>query len=82
MLRSSCVSSRRRVPQTLHIDPELVLCDCPGLVMPSFLASKAEMVVWGVLPIDQMRDHVGPINQVEMAVESERCCGVFAMPFY
>jgi len=32
--------------------------------MPSFLSSKAEMVIWGVLPIDQMRDHVAPVNQV------------------
>ncbi|XP_043194133.1 large subunit GTPase 1 homolog [Amphibalanus amphitrite] len=50
--------------QTLHIDSELILCDCPGLVMPSFLSTKAEMVVWGVLPIDQMRDHVPPVNLV------------------
>ena len=32
--------------------------------MPSFLSTKAEMVVWGVLPIDQMRDHVPPVNLV------------------
>lgn len=50
--------------QTLNIDSELILCDCPGLVMPSFLSTKAEMVVWGVLPIDQMRHHVEPVNLV------------------
>lgn len=42
----------------------MCLVDCPGLVFPNFLASKAEMVVNGLLPIDQMRDHVGPVNLV------------------
>uniref|UniRef100_A0A3B3XI23 CP-type G domain-containing protein n=1 Tax=Poecilia mexicana TaxID=48701 RepID=A0A3B3XI23_9TELE len=36
----------------------LCLCDCPGLVMPSFVSTKAEMICSGILPIDQMRDHV------------------------
>ena len=50
--------------QTLNIDDELMLCDCPGLVMPSFVSTKHEMVIWGILPIDQMRDHVGPVNLI------------------
>lgn len=50
--------------QTLYLDTDLLLCDCPGLVMPSFVFTKAEMVINGVLPIDQMRDHTGPINLV------------------
>jgi large subunit GTPase 1 len=41
-----------------------MLCDCPGLVMPSFVSTKHEMVIWGILPIDQMRDHVGPVNLI------------------
>uniref|UniRef100_A0A673GEQ1 Large subunit GTPase 1 homolog n=1 Tax=Sinocyclocheilus rhinocerous TaxID=307959 RepID=A0A673GEQ1_9TELE len=47
--------------QTLFADPGLCLCDCPGLVMPSFLSTKAEMICSGILPIDQMRDHVPTI---------------------
>jgi large subunit GTPase 1 len=47
--------------QTIHLS-DIVLCDCPGLVFPSFATTKAEMVVNGVLPIDQLRDHVGPGN--------------------
>lgn len=50
--------------KTLNIDDELMLCDCPGLVMPSFVSTKHEMVIWGILPIDQMRDHVGPVNLI------------------
>ena len=48
--------------QTLYLDHDLVLCDCPGLVMPSFVSTRAEMVLNGILPIDRLRDHVEPIN--------------------
>ncbi|KAF5287740.1 hypothetical protein FQA39_LY15760 [Lamprigera yunnana] len=50
--------------QTLFVDNNLLLCDCPGLVMPSFVYTKAEMIINGILPIDQMRDHVPPINLI------------------
>ncbi|XP_078522423.1 large subunit GTPase 1 homolog [Lissotriton helveticus] len=50
--------------QTLYVEPGLCLCDCPGLVMPSFVATKAEMICSGILPIDQMRDHIPPISLV------------------
>ncbi|XP_062955489.1 large subunit GTPase 1 homolog [Cynocephalus volans] len=50
--------------QTLYVEPGLCLCDCPGLVMPSFLSTKAEMTCNGILPIDQMRDHVPPISLI------------------
>ncbi|KAG5851469.1 hypothetical protein ANANG_G00093770 [Anguilla anguilla] len=43
--------------QTLFVEPGLCLCDCPGLVMPSFVSTKADMICSGILPIDQMRDH-------------------------
>ncbi|XP_043108859.1 large subunit GTPase 1 homolog [Puntigrus tetrazona] len=50
--------------QTLFVDPGLCLCDCPGLVMPSFVSTKAEMICSGILPIDQMRDHVPAVSLV------------------
>lgn len=46
--------------QTLNIEPNITLCDCPGLVFPNFAATKAEMVCNGVLPIDQLKDPFGP----------------------
>jgi hypothetical protein len=50
--------------QTLHVPdcPELVLCDCPGLVFPSIAGSKAQMICDGILPIDQMKDYMPPIR--------------------
>ncbi|KAL6257317.1 hypothetical protein P5V15_010892 [Pogonomyrmex californicus] len=48
--------------QTLYLEKDLLLCDCPGLVMPSFVCTKADMILNGILPIDQMRDHVPAIT--------------------
>lgn len=50
--------------QTLIFDSDLILCDCPGLVMPSFVLTKADMILNGILPIDQMRDHVPAVNNL------------------
>lgn len=50
--------------QTLYVEAGLCLCDCPGLVMPSFVSTKAEMICSGILPIDQMRDHVPAVSLV------------------
>ncbi|KAM9543330.1 large subunit GTPase 1 homolog isoform 2-T2 [Guaruba guarouba] len=54
--------------QTLYVEPGLCLCDCPGLVMPSFISTKAEMICSGILPIDQMRDHVPPISLISFHI--------------
>lgn len=48
--------------QTLFLENDIMLCDCPGLVMPSFVLTKAEMILNGILPIDQMRDYVPAVN--------------------
>ena len=57
--------------QTLNLTREVQLCDCPGLVFPSFANSKAEMMCCGVLPIDQMREHIAPIQIVLSRVPKE-----------
>ncbi|XP_063888311.1 large subunit GTPase 1 homolog [Scylla paramamosain] len=50
--------------QTLYLADDILLCDCPGLVFPAFVTTKQEMIISGILPIDQMRDEVAPINLV------------------
>jgi large subunit GTPase 1 len=44
--------------QTLIMPEEddMMLCDCPGLVFPSFVSSTADMICAGVFPISQMRN--------------------------
>jgi large subunit GTPase 1 len=54
--------------QTLNLEGKgawnLCLCDCPGLVFPSFANSKSEMMCCGVLPIDTMKDFISPISLI------------------
>lgn len=50
--------------QTLFLRDDILLCDCPGLVFPAFVATKPEMIISGILSIDQIRDEVAPINLV------------------
>ncbi|KAK3036578.1 hypothetical protein RJ639_031195 [Escallonia herrerae] len=50
--------------QTLIISDKLTLCDCPGLVFPSFTSSRYEMIASGVLPIDRMTEHREAIQVV------------------
>jgi len=50
--------------QTLIISEELTLCDCPGLVFPSFSSSSHEMVACGVLPITRMTKYREAIQVV------------------
>lgn len=48
--------------QTLRLENGLLLHDCPGLVFPNFAASKADLVLNGILSIDQLRDWHGPTD--------------------
>ena len=57
--------------QTLNLGEDLCLCDCPGLVFPSFANSKAEMMTCGVLHIDTMRDYGGPTSLILQRVPKE-----------
>lgn len=54
--------------QTIHLSPRVILCDCPGLVFPNFANTKAELVLAGVLPIDQLREYTGPAALVAQRI--------------
>ncbi|RKP03171.1 hypothetical protein CXG81DRAFT_1610, partial [Caulochytrium protostelioides] len=54
--------------QTIHLDDEMILCDCPGLVFPSFATTQGDLVCNGVLPIDQMREYTAPSELVAQRV--------------
>ncbi|RCI03733.1 hypothetical protein CU098_001016, partial [Rhizopus stolonifer] len=54
--------------QTIHLTSSLVLCDCPGLVFPTFSTTKADQVCNGVLPIDQLREYSGPCGLVAQRI--------------
>jgi len=41
-----------------------LLCDSPGLVFPTIASSKAEMICNGVLPIDNLKEFILPVQYV------------------
>ncbi|TFL06343.1 P-loop containing nucleoside triphosphate hydrolase protein [Pterulicium gracile] len=57
--------------QTIHLSESIILCDCPGLVFPQFANTKSHLVCDGVLPIDQMRDYIGPISLLVSRIPDE-----------
>jgi len=48
--------------QTMIVSDSIMLCDCPGLVFPSVVSSRAEMVVGGILPLNALKDHISPME--------------------
>ncbi|XP_045474530.1 large subunit GTPase 1 homolog isoform X1 [Harmonia axyridis] len=61
---TSSTAGKTKHLQTIYLDTDILLCDCPGLVMPSFAFTKADLVINGILRIDEMRNHVPPITLV------------------
>jgi large subunit GTPase 1 len=65
--------------QTLVLSDEITLCDCPGLVFPQFANTQADMVVDGVLPIDQMREYSAPVDLLCQRIPREILEGVYGI---
>jgi large subunit GTPase 1 len=59
--------------QTLLLpdQPDMMLCDCPGLVFPSFVSNTADLIAAGVYPIAQMRDHWPVIDLICQRIPRE-----------
>lgn len=53
--------------QTIELNDNILLCDCPGIVLPSVVSSKAHLVVNATMPLDHLRGGVLPA--VELVVE-------------
>lgn len=65
--------------QTISLSPDVLLCDCPGLVFPQFATTKADLVCDGVLPIDQMREHTGPVALVTHRIPQAVLEGMYGL---
>lgn len=65
--------------QTLSLGSDLMLCDCPGLVFPTFVHSRATLVVNGVIPIDTIRDYVSPMDAVCQLVSRSQIKQVYGI---
>lgn len=65
--------------QTIHLSDSVLLCDCPGLVFPNFATTKAELVVNGILPIDQLREYSGPAALVAQRIPQSFLEAIYGM---
>eukprot|EP00929_Paragymnodinium_shiwhaense_P006913 TRINITY_DN110868_c0_g1_i1.p1 TRINITY_DN110868_c0_g1~~TRINITY_DN110868_c0_g1_i1.p1 ORF type:complete len:634 (-),score=192.68 TRINITY_DN110868_c0_g1_i1:217-2040(-) len=51
--------------QTLELPGAgITLVDCPGLVMPSLVATKSHLVINGTVPLEELRDYTTPVRLV------------------
>ncbi|CBY20423.1 unnamed protein product [Oikopleura dioica] len=58
--------------QTLKWGDDIVLCDCPGLVFPSQVSTKEELVLAGILPLNHIRDHITPVALMCQLIEKRK----------
>lgn len=67
--------------QTFFIDRDMMLCDCPGLVFPNFVSCKSEMVINGILPIDQMKDAISPVRSIVERIPRSFFAEIYGLAF-
>jgi len=65
--------------QTLMLNTRVMLCDCPGLVFPSFMNSTGEMLCAGILPFNQMRDYTDPATVIASRVPKHLLDAAYGM---
>lgn len=66
--------------QTIILSEALMLCDCPGLVLPSIVSSKAEMICNGVLPIQNLVEYLNAILYVLRELPLEIIRRLYKLP--
>lgn len=67
--------------QTLRVREGLELCDCPGLVFPTFMRTKAALVAAGVFPIAQVRDYTDCVAEVVSRVTRGQLLSAYGLQF-
>lgn len=62
--------------QTVVLSDSLLLCDCPGLVFPVFMNTKADLLFNGVLPASNMRDYISILLLSRRLIARPRATGL------
>ncbi|KAL8562995.1 hypothetical protein ACOMHN_004687 [Nucella lapillus] len=57
--------------QTIFLTPTVRLCDCPGLVFPSYI-DKSLQIVSGIFPIAQLRDPYSTVGYLAQRLDLPR----------
>jgi large subunit GTPase 1 len=53
----------------------------PGLVFPTFINQRNDLVCNGILPIDQLKDYFGPVRRVCELVNQRQFADAYALSF-
>jgi large subunit GTPase 1 len=67
--------------QTHMLGDDIMLCDCPGLVFPTFQCSKADHVVNGIFPIDQLRNYMECVDLIALRIHRSQFLKAYALNF-
>lgn len=65
--------------QTLKLVEKVTLCDCPGLVFPKVHASKADMILSGLYPIDTLKEYEEAVEMIAFRVPKKRIEDLYAI---
>ncbi len=77
-LKGRKVCSTSRTPghtkwrQTIYLTPQLMLCDCPGLVFPYLDMPKPLQVLCGIYPLAQLREPYSALHYLATRVPVEQ----------
>ena len=63
--------------QTIQLSNQVTLCDCPGLVFPQFATTSADLILDGVLPIDQKREYTAPADLLALRIPKDILEGTY-----
>lgn len=66
--------------QTIYLTKEIKLCDCPGLVFPSIVSSKGEMICNGVLPLISLGEFLAPMKYLLSKVPVDLIVRMYKLP--
>ncbi|KAH9386753.1 large subunit GTPase 1 [Nematocida major] len=73
VVKTSIIPGKTKNIQTLQLD-EKIVCDCPGLVFPTFVAQKEDLLLNGILSLDQTRDIRDCLKVIVDRVGIRRMC--------
>lgn len=75
-VQTSATPGKTKSLQTVTTTDNIVLYDCPGLVFPHFLATRTELILNGILSLDQTRDVKECIKVLVQRLGIRRICYV------
>ncbi|EHY66242.1 hypothetical protein NERG_00938 [Nematocida ausubeli] len=73
VVKTSIVPGKTKNVQTLQLE-NMVICDCPGLVFPTFVAQKQDLLLNGILSLDHTRDIRDCLQLIVERIGIRRLC--------